>query len=92
MKPSHFLAGAVIAVVIQVAAGYWLFQWTMEDFRPVSILRMQMDPVGERRRIEELEAKPFRPWARLSMSSILAVGTLVLDAYVVFRMASLVED
>lgn len=92
IKSSHFVIAIIVTLAIQLSVGYWLFEWTMEDFRPTTLFRMQMNPAKELRRIEELQKRPWRPWARLSLSSILGVGTLVLDGYLLLRLGPLVEE
>lgn len=83
------MIAVLTTVLLQVAVVYQLVVWTMDDFRPLSLLR---DQKAEQRRLEELAARPWRPWARLSMTSILIVGTLVLDGYLALRLSPMLDD
>lgn len=92
MWANRFLIGLLIAFVLQASIGYWLYDWMMDDFRPTTIFRMQLNPEKERRRLDELQRKPWRPWARLGMFSTLLVGALVIDVYLLRQVGPLADD
>ncbi len=89
IKRTHFTVAALLAVILQATGAYQLVAWTLDDFRTASLLQ---DLKAEQHRLEELSRKPWRPWSRLSMSSVLIVGTLVLDGYLVLRLTPMIDD
>jgi heme A synthase len=63
----------LIALIATFLILYFLWQWTYDAFYP---------PLDQ---IDEAFAKPWRPWARLAFTAILAVLMLGTQAYVAAR-------
>lgn len=89
MRPNLLI---VLLLAIWITAGlgiHWMARWTYDAFHPVPHVYSPEDIPRAFHAIEMAQRKPWVPFARLMLTTILGTGMLVTGVYVSLRLGTL---